>query len=78
MSIINPQPLQPKTKTLWVRVTPKIDAYVRAFSHYHGIEVAETIRLSVLEYMLAHPLPEPAERVVEQDRELVDQPEVTQ
>lgn len=47
-----------KTKIMWVRVTPKMDEYIRAAAEFHEIEIAEVIRRAVMEYTLAHPIEE--------------------
>lgn len=45
-----------KSKVMWVRVTPKMDQYIRTAADYHDVEIAEIIRRALLEYMLAHPV----------------------
>lgn len=45
-----------KSKIMWVRVTPKINEYIRVAAENKDVEIAEIIREAILEYMLAHPM----------------------
>lgn len=47
-----------KSKTMWVRMTPRMDKYIRKAAGEQEMEIAEVIRRAIMEYMLAHPLEE--------------------